>query len=186
MTMQRSLSPAAGSAWLTLASALAACAPSATSTRSQQATRTTDRITYYHQALAAGPSILTRADGSVLDERRDEPFGASIDGQLALDPHNALNKETDAATGWSDHGARWMAPETGRWLTPDPPVMAPDPGFMTAPWALHPYQYVGQNPVAFWDPDGRDKRSSGSLDSMRSGATYTITVRRFAEPAEFA
>jgi hypothetical protein len=47
-----------------------------------------------------------------------------------------------------------MAPETGRWLTPDPLVMGPDAGFMAAPWVLHPYQYVNQNPVAYWDPDG--------------------------------
>lgn len=28
---------------------------------------------------------------------------------------------------------------------------------MAEPWALHPYQYVAQNQVAYWDPDGRDK-----------------------------
>lgn len=142
---------------LTVGSAalLCACAsPSATST--SQALRATGRITYYHQAMVAGPSILTRGDGSILDERRDEPFGAAIDGQLAVDPHNALNKETDPSTGWSDHGARWLAPDTARWLTPDPPVKAPDPKFMSAPWGLHPYQYVFQNPILLWDPDGRE------------------------------
>jgi hypothetical protein len=49
-----------------------------------------------------------------------------------------------------------MAPQTGRWLTPDPPVKAPDARFMSAPWKLHPYQYVEQNPLVYWDPDGRD------------------------------
>jgi RHS repeat-associated protein len=82
---------------------------------------------------------------------------------FAVDPHNSLNKESDATTGWSDHGARWLAPETGRWLTPDPPVKAPDPKFLADPWALHPYQYVSQNPVRFWDPDGRDKYSINNV-----------------------
>lgn len=50
-----------------------------------------------------------------------------------------------------------MAPELARWQTPDPPVKAPSGRFMTAPWDLNPYQYVNQNPVLYWDPDGRDK-----------------------------
>jgi RHS repeat-associated protein len=122
----------------------------------QHALRTTARTVYYHAAFAAGANVITRDDGSVLDERRYEPFGASIGAiDFSRDPHNLLNKETDVHTGWSDHGARWMAPETARWLTPDPPVKAPDPAFMAKPWALHPYQYAQQNPVLFWDPDGR-------------------------------
>jgi RHS repeat-associated protein len=75
-----------------------------------------------------------------------------------VEPHSLTNKPTDPTTGWSYHGARWMAPESGRWLTPDPPVKAPDPKFMGAPWSLHPYQYVEQNPVLYWDPDGRNGR----------------------------
>jgi Domain of unknown function (DUF4157) len=34
-------------------------------------------------------------------------------------------------------------------------VKGPDPKFMAKPWALHPYQYVEQNPIVYWDPDGR-------------------------------
>lgn len=66
-----------------------------------------------------------------------------------------INKEHDPATKWSYHGARWMAPQLGRWLTPDPPVKVPEPKFMYAPWDLNPYQYGRSNPVVFWDPDGR-------------------------------
>jgi hypothetical protein len=46
-------------------------------------------------------------------------------------------------------------------LTPDPPVKAPDPQFMQEPWTLHPYQYVQQNPLLYWDPDGRDGSTVG-------------------------
>jgi RHS repeat-associated protein len=148
--------------------ALAGCGPATTGSLAQAA-RTTTQTLYYHQAVGAGPTLVTASDGSVFDERRYEPFGAAIDAghdvggavviaavDFARDPHNSLNKLTDPATGWSDHGARWMAPETGRWLTPDPPVKAPEAKFMRSPWALHPYQYVNQNPIAFWDPDGRE------------------------------
>lgn len=125
-------------------------------------------VRYYHATVSAGPSVITREDGTVYDERRYEPFGAGIDSFRQLedgttstgpidyhrDPQNLLNKKTDPDTEWSYHGARWVAPQTAQWLTPDPPVKAPDPGFMAAPWELHPYQYVSQNPILFWDPDG--------------------------------
>ncbi|HTE53482.1 MAG TPA: FG-GAP-like repeat-containing protein [Kofleriaceae bacterium] len=151
-----------------LAMLLASCTQTASSPGLAFATAT--QVLYYQNGVSAGPSIITRSDGSVLEERRYEPFGAPIDAyrepaggggetgpvDLAADPHNALNKLSDPATGWSDHGARWMAPETGRWLTPDPPVKAPEPKFMSAPWSLHPYQYVNQNPVLYWDPDGKN------------------------------
>jgi RHS repeat-associated protein len=142
--------------WAVTVATVAGC--NSTTTRSTvQATRVTNRTAYYHTTIAAGPSLFTRENGTVLDERRHEPFGAPIGAiDYAVDPHNALNQETDVATGWSDHGARWLAPETARWLTPDPPVKAPDPAFMARPWSLHPYQYVEQNPIVFWDPDGRE------------------------------
>lgn len=133
--------------------------------------RNTSRVLYYHQGVGAGPVLSTLADGSLFEERRYEPYGAPMDSfrevagggtqtgpiDFARDPHNSLNKQTDVATGWSDHGARWMAPEIARWQTPDPPVKAPDASFMNSPWNLNPYQYVNQNPVLYWDPDGHDK-----------------------------
>lgn len=133
------------------------CACQASPTGVITAARTTIATRYYHGAIAAGPTLITREDGTTVDERRYEPFGAGIGViDFAIDPHNGLNKLSDPATGWSDHGARWLAPEIARWLTPDPPVKAPDPAFMSEPWALHPYQYVKQNPMMYWDPDGRD------------------------------
>ncbi len=165
--------------------------PSALRSSSDAVERTTSRIVYYQRTIGAGPTLITREDGSVLEERRYEPFGVSIDAyrepagggagtiggvDFVVDPHNALNKQTDATTGWSDHGARWLAPETARWLTPDPPVKAPDPKFLADPWALHPYQYVNQNPVRYWDPDGREgsliHSGGASVDVSYGGALY--------------
>ncbi len=127
---------------------------------------------YFHSGLAAGPVLFTGPGGELVEERRYEPFGADVDAlrggavgtvDYARLDANALGKRTDAATGWSYHGARWMAPQTGRWLTPDPPVKAPDARFMESPWALHPYAYVQQNPVLFWDADGRDAKKTHKI-----------------------
>ncbi|HSS00287.1 MAG TPA: FG-GAP-like repeat-containing protein [Kofleriaceae bacterium] len=145
----------------------AGCSPMTQTERSALAA--SGRILYYHPTVGAGATLSTRSDGTVFEERRAEPFGAPIDAYRELpggghetvavdygrDPNNALNKLTDPATGWSDHGARWMVPETGRWLTPDPLAKTADAKLMQKPWALHPYQYVQQNPVAYWDPDGK-------------------------------
>jgi RHS repeat-associated protein len=90
----------------------------------------------------------------VADERRFEPFGEPIDANMGVDPYNSLNKERNAETGWSYHGARWMAPQTARWLTPDPPVKGPQPRHVAEPWELNPYQYAAGSPVLYWDPNG--------------------------------
>ncbi len=137
---------------------------------------TVARATFAHVGFAAGPALFTDDTGHLVEERRYEPFGAPIDARVRTDAGypvgapdlvardlNPLNQRTEATTGWSDHGARWMAPETGRWLTADPPVTGPDATFMAKPWALHPYQYVDQNPVAYWDPDGRSPATSDQL-----------------------
>jgi RHS repeat-associated protein len=124
------------------------------------------RALYFHHTYAAGPQLTTDASSQLHEDRRSEPFGAAIDAlrdgvvqatDYRGDPLNSLNKFADPDTGWSYHGARWLAPDTALWHSPDPPTTAPDPKFMLQPWTLHPYQYVSQNPIAYWDPDGRDK-----------------------------
>jgi len=162
-TRRRAL--AAAAVGLTLAASCSS--PGVGSFRDQLSAGAT--TTFLHTGFAAGPALYTDGGGHLLEERRYEPFGVPVDaqvhtatGDVVAPPDvigrdlNELNKRTDTTTGWSDHGARWMAPETGRWLTTDPPVAGPDDKFMFAPWALHPYQYVHQNPVIYWDPDGRD------------------------------
>jgi RHS repeat-associated protein len=123
------------------------------------------RKLYFHQGVGAGPVLVTDAAATVYEERRYEPFGEAIDayregsGVTAVDYRreamNGLNKPSDAETDMSYHGARWLPSDTAQWLTPDPPVKAPSASFQLEFWALHPYQYVHQNPIAYWDPDGR-------------------------------
>jgi hypothetical protein len=58
-----------------------------------------------------------------------------------------------------------MASSFAMWLSPDPPVKAPDGKFMGAPWGLNPYQYVSQNPTIFWDPDGNEEKNQSLVHS---------------------
>jgi RHS repeat-associated protein len=123
---------------------------------------------YFHQGAEAGPTLTSDAGGTVLDDRRFEPFGQPIDGDLHRDAFNILNKETNEETGWSYHGARWMAPQTGRWLTPDPAIKGSvGAGAMAAD--LHPYAYVRQSPTLYTDPDGAQTRGGGGRGRARGG-----------------
>jgi RHS repeat-associated protein len=126
----------------------------------------TDAPLYFHQAIAPGPTLFTKSTGEVSEERRYEPFGQPIDAKhggvsFATEPQNILGKMTDPNTGWSYHGARWMAPQTARWLSADPDVKAPKRAHLMAPWHLNPYSYVSQSPTQFWDPDGRQQAPTG-------------------------
>jgi RHS repeat-associated protein len=164
---------AAGAGAVLLAAGQLSCGAAATGRESAYVWQTNEAL-YFHTGISPGPTLFTREDGSIAEERRFEPFGAPIESYRELDSgpvvgpvdfaandHNSLAKRTDPATGWSYHGARWMDPATARWLTPDPPVKAPDPAFLDRPWALHPYQYVEQSPIEFWDPDGENRRPRG-------------------------
>ncbi len=137
----------------------------------------TDQILYAHAGVSPGPVLFTDDAGVVVAERRYEPFGGTLDSYRETDgqtglidfariPYNALNKQSDPDTEWSYHGARWLAPQTAQWLTPDPPVKGPADKFMVAPWALHPYQYVLQNPILYWDPDGREELPLAVADRL--------------------
>jgi RHS repeat-associated protein len=119
---------------------------------------------YFHQGIEPGPVLTTDAAGALKEERRHDPFGQPVDATMGgmvvpvdyrREPQNSLGKLTDPNTGWSDHGARWMAPSTARWLSPDPEVKGPSAQKMSAPWTLNPYQYVDQKPTTQWDPDGK-------------------------------
>lgn len=153
--------------------AVASCELFESNTRStRQALWTQVSVRYVHEGVSKGPALITDAAGTVLEERRYEPFGEPVDAlrdgvpatgpSLDLEPHNSLNKPTDPRTGFSYHGARWLAPAVARWLAPDPAIKAPDAKFMAAPWDLNPYQYVSQNPTLFWDPDGARKALAGA------------------------
>jgi RHS repeat-associated protein len=130
---------------------------------------------YFHQGMAAGPTLITDKDGGIREERRFEPFGQPINGTLnkTVDPTNNLNKETNPDTGWSYHGARWMSPQTARWTAPDPAVKGPDKKFMGEPWGLNPYGYASRNPAVYWDPDGLQEQIMSSMNQAKPAQQQT-------------
>jgi hypothetical protein len=56
--------------------------------------------------------------------------------------------------------------------------VGPDATFMAHPWSLHPYQYVEQNPILYWDPDGKSPQFS------QQGYQRGLTIWRAREIPE--
>jgi RHS repeat-associated protein len=92
-----------------------------------------------------------------IDALREELPGApSVESSVffAREAYGALEKQHDHTTGYTHHTARWMAPQLGRWLSPDPLfVLAPEKSF-DSPGGSNLYSYALNNPVAFTDPNG--------------------------------
>jgi len=63
-------------------------------------------------------------------------------------PYKFNGKELDAETGDYYYGARYYNPRVSLWLNVDPSTES-RPSFS-------PYIYAGNNPVKYFDPDGKD------------------------------
>ncbi len=78
-------------------------------------------------------------------------------------------KERDAESGLDNFGARYMGSSLGRFMSPDPKAFSARTVGNPQKW--NKYAYVLNNPVAFFDPDGKDELS--------------IIVRAFIPEASF-
>jgi len=114
-------------------------------------------VVYLVQGVGPGPAVVTNMAGERLEERFFEPYGAELVGYDEwLDPHGWNGKMVDPSTRWSDHGARWLGTRFGRWLSVDPPLRSPAhlESFGTS---AAPHGFVQGNPIAYWDPDGKQQ-----------------------------
>ncbi|MEM6395321.1 MAG: RHS repeat-associated core domain-containing protein [Bacteroidota bacterium] len=111
-----------------------------------------------------GAEISYRTDGSnstslndpntaeILQRELYYPFGMSFRGTAPLEPEPDQDflyngKELVGETGLYDYGARYYDPAVSRWMGVDP--LAYEYG------AWSPYNYVLNNPMLHFDPDGR-------------------------------
>ena len=100
---------------------------------------------------------VTEADGSregnIIQKVNYYPFGAEFcDGTAnnSVQPYKYNGKEFDGMHGLNtyDYGARQYNPVTARWDRVDP--------LAEKYYSLSPYNYCGNNPIRFVDPNGMD------------------------------
>jgi RHS repeat-associated protein len=91
----------------------------------------------------------TNATGALTTRFRYEPFGQSLEANVAQGP-GYTGHVVDAASGLIYMQQRYYDPVIGRFLSMDPdPVGELGLNF-------NRYAYVGNNPYRYVDPDGRD------------------------------
>ncbi|MFH2124597.1 MAG: RHS repeat-associated core domain-containing protein [Pseudomonadota bacterium] len=120
-------------------------------------------VVFYHTDNVGTPVAMTDSSGAVVWRAHDKPFGEEF--QTTTTPQNSrrfIGKEKDKETGLVYIGARYLDPETGRFIQPDPvgPVDSMtgkvNIELLNNPQRLNRYAYGLNNPYRYIDPNGRD------------------------------
>lgn len=108
-------------------------------------------LQFYHFDALGSPVTLTKADGSVQARYSYDAWGHKrFQNGESWNRFGFTGHEHDEETDLIYAKARYYDPDTGRFLSQDPWE-----GDTTVAPSLNKYLYAYMNPLAFWDPDGR-------------------------------
>jgi len=138
-------------------------------------------VAHYLHAPAMGTVVArTNQSGQTSMRSVSTPYGV-ITHLVDDSAHRAeqwfTGKEIDAITGYVYFGARWYAPELGRWLSPDPmPLWTPN-----AAWRdRNLFAYVGNSPTLLMDRFGfegePERRGGGVFGMVTNGTTLASSL----------
>lgn len=111
-------------------------------------------ITYYHTDAIGSVRMITDANGQVLERHDYLPFGEEWQAPGSTERRLYAGKERDPETGFDYSGARYYAPNSGRFTSPDP--LTSDALRIVSPQRWNRYAYAANNPLTYGDPDGLD------------------------------
>lgn len=105
-------------------------------------------ISYYVTDFQGSVRTIVDEQGEIVECNDYYPLGARwnvAQYPKTENPYLFNGKELQASTfNFLDYGARMYDPYIGRWFCPDPAMQL-----------FNPYVFCGNNPVAYYDPDGR-------------------------------
>jgi RHS repeat-associated protein len=120
---------------------------------------------------------VTHTRGSLLETKNYYPFGLLLDGisyraasgmknKLGIISKEKQSNEFSDGSGLEmyDFGARFQDPQIGRWHSIDP--------LAGKFYCLSPYNYCGNNPIIFYDPNGMEFK-----DSTIKGKTQRVDTK---------
>jgi RHS repeat-associated protein len=124
----------------------------------------------FHLGDHLGSSNAVLDDSGVLNNREEfTPYGETSFGSFARKRYRFTRKERDEETGLTYHGARYLAPWLGRWVSADPAGMID---------GVSLYVYVGANPITLIDPTGTDSRSMTIPEMQRHLAEINAEIAK--------
>ncbi len=135
-------------------------------------------VSFYHLDVLGSVRAVTDASTPYVVLKRNDYFAFGEDpAPMTGDPIRFAGKELDAETALQYFGARYLRNGLGRFTSPDP---KPSSAKISDPQSLNRYAYVGNNPLAFVDPDGREKLSiTITVGIARPTIQEPITGRTF-------
>jgi len=125
------------------------------------------RIRYYHQDHLGSSSVLTDADGALIEETAFYPFGIPRNEHRLRQIEEAYKftqKERDRESGLHYFGARYLAGAISRFASVDP--LYANMESAGDPQALNLYVYGHNSPLQYIDPTGLNDVWIPGVDSL--------------------
>jgi RHS repeat-associated protein len=112
-------------------------------------------VSYYFSDHLKTTGIITDAQGNVKSDSDYYPWGGELQFVVSDSNHYKFTgKERDTESGLDYFGARYYSNAMARFTSVDPKQSS---GYSIDPQTWNRYAYVGNNPLRFIDPDGKEK-----------------------------
>jgi RHS repeat-associated protein len=128
----------------------------------------TSAVNYYFSDHLGTARIVANSSGTVLDDSDFYPFGGErVITSSSGNAYKFTGKERDTESGLDNFGARYDASSMGRFMSPDTGTFQ-----LGDPRSLNRFTYVLDNPLRFFDPDGKAPLDSTTVLMIKNYDAY--------------
>ncbi len=111
---------------------------------------------YYHQDLQRNVRLITDEYANVVQENYYDPFGDSFYIKNLVFNNKMFSDKEEDSSGLVYFGARYYDNDVGRFTQTDPKFNAVESS----------YNYVSNNPINFYDSDGRERKPNNNAPEL--------------------
>ena len=123
-------------------------------------------------------SVLAAIDdqGKTISTTTDDGFGLRLSSTGTPVPREFLDQELDEETGYLHFKYRYYDPATAQWISPDPKLLD-STDCSGRVQGCNPYQFAGNRPLEWTDPDGRE-----AISYVENGREVIVLTLAFIGP----